>query len=201
MSRMSQHPSARRDPTDPLSGILLSVSDTLAEISLGLVAGPVELGRQATPLLNRYESNQRSDRDGIMQPITGRDVLGAPQAAGKVAIEAGKGLGRVVTASIKMPVLAMGGLTRGFHNLPKGWGEEVREFENVTGVSSGFVVSAKSFGYGLSDGLMDIFTKPVEGAQKKGAVGFATGIAKGLGNAVCKPVAGKFSLDINLEVE
>jgi hypothetical protein len=39
--------------------------------------------------------------------------------------------------------------------------------------------------------LSDIFAKPVEGAQKNGAVGFATGVAKGLGNAVCKPIAGK----------
>lgn len=189
--RLSQHPATRRDPTDPLSGIMLGIYDTLGEIFLGLVAGPVEVGRQATPILTRYESHQRQNPDGNTQPITGRDAMGAPKAAGKVALEAGKGLGRVVTASLKMPMLALNGLTRGFHNLPKSYGEEVREFENVTGVKSGFVVSAKSFGYGLSDGLLDIVAKPVQGAQRNGAVGFATGIAKGLGNAVCKPVAGK----------
>jgi hypothetical protein len=131
---MSQHPSTRRFPTDPLSALLFSLTDTLSEICLGLIAGPIELGRQATPLLNSPSHPARNQNpNGITRP----------QAAGKVALEAGKGLGRVVSASIKMPVLAMSGVTSGFHNLPMGWGEEVREFENVTGWRSAVVVSAK----------------------------------------------------------
>jgi hypothetical protein len=122
---------------------MLGVYDTLGEITLGLVAGPVELGRQATPVLTRFESRQRDNPDGNTQPVTTDDVKGAPQAAAKVAVEAGKGLGRVVTASLKMPVLTLHGITRGFHNMPKLYGEEVREYENVTGIKSGLRVSAK----------------------------------------------------------
>lgn len=107
---MSQHPSTRRDPTDPISGILLGIYDTLGEISLGLVAGPVELGRQATPLLNRYEDSQRANRDGITQPVTAGDMKRAPHAAARVAIESGKGLSRIVTASLKVPVLTLNGV-------------------------------------------------------------------------------------------
>jgi hypothetical protein len=140
---MSQNPGARRDPTDPISGMVFGVYDTVGEIMLGLAAGPVELGRQATPVLTRYESRQRSNRDGSVQPLTSQDIKGAPQAAGKVAMEVGKGFGRVMTASLKTPVLVMNGITRGFHNLPKSYGEEVREFENVTGIKSGLRVSAK----------------------------------------------------------
>jgi hypothetical protein len=140
---MSQHPAARRDATDPLSGILLGVYDTLGEIALGVVAGPVELGRQLTPVLTRFEDGQRTNRDGTTQPVTATDVKRAPHAAGKVAMESGKGLVRIVTASLKTPVLTMNGLTRGFHNLPKLYGEEVREYENVTGLRSGLVVSVK----------------------------------------------------------
>jgi hypothetical protein len=143
MNRISQHPGARRDPTDPISGILLGVYDTVGEISLGLVAGPVELGRQATPVLRRYESSQRENPNGNTQPLTGRELLGAPQAAGKVALETGKGLGRIVTASLKTPMVVLNGVTRGFHNLPKAYGEEVRVYENVTGVKSGMKVGAK----------------------------------------------------------
>ena len=141
--RISQHPSARRDPTDPLSGVLLGVYDTVGEIMLGVVSGPVEFGRQATPMLTRFESRQRSNPDGNTRPVTSDDVKGAPQAAGKVAKEAGKGLGRIVTASLKTPMLTTHGLTRGFHNLPKLYGEEVREYENITGLRSGLLVSAK----------------------------------------------------------
>ncbi|KAH3905903.1 hypothetical protein HBI56_162330 [Parastagonospora nodorum] len=187
---ISQHPGARRDPTDPISGILLGVYDTVGEISLGLVAGPVELGRQATPVLRRYESSQRENPNGNTQPLTGRELLGAPQAAGKVALEAGKGLGRIVTASLKTPMVVLNGVTRGFHNLPKAYGEEVRVYENVTGVKSGMRVGAKSFAYGLGDGLLDLFMKPVQGAQRNGALGVVTGFAKGVGNLVCKPTAG-----------
>ncbi|KAF2821019.1 hypothetical protein CC86DRAFT_303644 [Ophiobolus disseminans] len=192
---ISQHPSTRRDPTDPVSGILLGVHDSVGEIMLGLVAGPVELGRQATPMLTRFESRQRSNPDGNTQPITTSDVKNAPQAAGKVALEAGKGMGRIVTASLKTPVLTLHGLTRGFHNMPKAWGEEVREYQNITGFRSGMTVSAKSFGYGLGDGLTDLFAKPMQGAAKNGIVGLATGMVKGVGNAVCKPAAGYALVD------
>jgi hypothetical protein len=140
---MSQNSSTRRDPTDPLSGALLAVYDTVGEVMLGIVAGPVELGRQATPMLTRFESRQRSNPDGNTQPVTSQDVKGAPYAAGRVALETGKGLGRIVTAGLKTPVMATHGLTRGFHNLPKLYGEEVRQYENVTGLRSGLRVSAK----------------------------------------------------------
>jgi hypothetical protein len=140
---MSQHPAARRDPTDPLSGVLLGVYDSVGEIMLGLVSGPVELGRQATPMLTRFESRQRSNPDGNTQPVSAEDVKGAPHAAGRVAIETGKGMARIVTASLKSPMLATHGITRGFHNLPKLYGEEVREFENITGFRSGLKVSAQ----------------------------------------------------------
>jgi hypothetical protein len=110
---------------------------------LGAVAGPVELGRQATPVLTRFESRQRNNSDGNTQPFSSQDMKRAPQVAGKVAIETGKGLGRIVTTSLKAPMVLMHGVTRGFHNLPKAYGEEVREYENITGIKSGFSVSAK----------------------------------------------------------
>jgi len=143
---MSQHASARRDPTDPLSGVLLGVYDSVGEIMLGLVSGPVELGRQATPMLNRFELRQRDNPDGNTQPVLVEDVKGAPHAAGKVVIETGKGLARIGTAGLKSPMLMSHGLTRGFHNMPKLYGEEVREFENVTGFRSGMKVSAQVSG-------------------------------------------------------
>jgi hypothetical protein len=108
-----------------------------------------------------------------------------------IAVSAGKGLGRIVTASLKSPMLVLHGVTRGFHNLPKLYGEEVREYENVTDLKSGLLVSAKSLGYGIGDGLMDLVVKPIEGAEQGGVKGFGIGLAKGIGNAICKPVAGQ----------
>jgi hypothetical protein len=136
---MSQYAADRRDATDPISGIMLGGWDTLYEVGLGIMAGTIELGRQATPLLARSESSQRSH----LQPFAFKTKSRAPQIAVEVAIEAGKGLGRSVTASLKTPVIMLNGITRGFHNLPKAYGEEVREYENVTGIKSGLLVSAK----------------------------------------------------------
>jgi hypothetical protein len=67
----------------------------------------------------------------------------AMDAAGQVAKGTGKGLGRIVGAGFKAPMTFTHGLTRGFHNVPKLYGEEVREYENVVDIRSGLAVSAK----------------------------------------------------------
>ena len=65
-------------------------------------------------------------------------------------------------------------------------------YENVTGFRSGLLVSAKSFGHGLGDGIRDLATKPIEGAEKNGVSGFTTGLVTGLANLAFKPAAGEF---------
>lgn len=117
-----------------------------------------------------------------------------PNAAKQVAIGTGKGLGQIVGAGLKAPMTFAHGLTRGFHNAPKLYGEDVRQYENVTDLRSGLSVSAKGFGHGISDGLSDFFVKPVRGAQKEGALGFAKGCGKGVGNLVCKSASGAAGL-------
>ncbi|KAH7385503.1 hypothetical protein DE146DRAFT_759733 [Phaeosphaeria sp. MPI-PUGE-AT-0046c] len=188
---LSQNPSARRDPTDPISAIFLGVYDTLNEYFLGLAQGPLEIARQSTPLLMRNET-----RYGVIgswnMPLPTTENM--PPAA-KVAVETAKGILRICTASLKAPVIFSYGMTRGMHNFPKVYGEEVRQYENVTGLKSGMIVGAKSFGYGLGDGLLDLVAKPLQGAQQEqGAVGIATGFAKGIGNVICKPTAGASGL-------
>ncbi len=54
------------------------------------------------------------------------------------------------------------------------------------------LIFAQSFGHGLGDGLQDLIVKPIQGAEKNGILGFACGVTKGIGNAVCKPVAGQY---------
>lgn len=125
--RVSQHGSCRRDPTDPISGALISCYDTVNEIFLGLLAGPIEIGRQASPLLRR----------GDEHPIS------PGRAAAQVGIETAKGLGHIVTTSFKAPAIITHGVTRGFHNLPKAYGEPVRLYDNVTDIKSGVLVGLK----------------------------------------------------------
>lgn len=87
------------------------------------------------------------------------------------------------------------GISQGFHNAPKLWGDEtVRDAEAVTGVSSGFKVGAKVFGQGLYDGVTGLVTQPVKGAKEGGVGGFVGGFFKGIGGVACKPAAGKLRL-------
>jgi hypothetical protein len=82
--------------------------------------------------------------EGKPEPNRLDATLGAaPTAAKNIALETGKGLGRIVGAGLKAPMTVTHGVTRGFHNLPKLYGDDVREYENVTDLKSGLSVSAK----------------------------------------------------------
>jgi hypothetical protein len=180
----------KRDPTDPLSAALLVTYDIVSGMMLGLVAGPIELAKQTTPMLLQREIRRKQKRDGKADPSPPLDTNDSAHVARQVALGTAKGFGRIVTTSLKSPVVIMHGITRGFHNLPKAYGDEVRQYENVTGLRSGLVVSVKSFGYGLSDGIRDLMIKPIDGAEKNGVLGFAAGCVTGVMNAAFKPAAG-----------
>ena len=110
------------------------------------------------------------------------------------AMGTGKGLIRVIGASLKSPMDITLALSKGFHNMPRLYGEEVRPVDRVTGLKSGITTAGKEFGYGLSDGITGLFTKPYEGARKEGAAGFVKGVGKGLAGVSIKPVAGALGL-------
>jgi hypothetical protein len=162
---ISQDSGIKRDPTDPLSAVCFATYDTVGDVMNGLIAGPMEATLES-----------------------------APSAAKQVVIGTGKGLGRIIGAGLKAPMTFTHGISRGFHNAPKLYGEQVREYENITDLKSGLLVSAKGFGYGISDGLSGFFVKPIQGAQKEGVKGFAKGFGAGVGNLVCKPASGAVGL-------
>lgn len=212
----------KRDPNDPLSGFAFATYDTIGDILMGLVEGPVEAARQvvkldeakrnnprgattqqshpheATPLTQQYTVPETAPMDQDPPNAAISDQAGhkraasfaAPNAAKEIAIAGGKGLGRIVGAGLKAPMTFTHGMTRGFHNMPKLYGEEVRQYENVTDMRSGMSVATKSLAYGLGDGLRDFFVQPVAGAKTGGPAGFVKGVGKGVGNLVCKPSAG-----------
>ncbi|KAI4687271.1 hypothetical protein J4E81_008119 [Alternaria sp. BMP 2799] len=194
---ISQYSDMKHDPTDPVSAAFLTTYDVVSGIMLGLIAGPVELGKQTTPMLLQREIRRKEKRDGTANPSSPLDTKDSPHVARQVALGTAKGFGRIITTSLKSPAIVMHGITRGFHNLPKAYGEEVRQYENVTGLRSGLLVSFKSFGYGLSDGIRDLIIKPIDGAEKNGVLGFAAGCATGVMNAAFKPAAGKWPFIID----
>jgi hypothetical protein len=121
-------------------------------------------------------------------PLTSFSSL---NAAGAIALESTKGVGRIMGAGLKTPVTFTNGLARGFHNVPTIYGDDtVRAEAKIDGVKSGLLAAGKGFGYGLYDGLTGLVTQPYNGAKKEGAIGFLKGFGKGLGGVVFKPSAG-----------
>ncbi len=62
----------------------------------------------------------------------------------EAALEAGKGIGRIVGAGLKSPMDFTLSLARGFHNAPKLYGDEsVRQPDKITGIHSGLKAAGK----------------------------------------------------------
>lgn len=68
--------------------------------------------------------------------------------------------------------------------------EDNREEQKAEGLQSGISQGAKGFGKEIVSGVTGIFTKPVEGAKKKGLFGFVKGVGSGIVGAVSSPVTG-----------
>ncbi|KAE8153720.1 UDP-Glycosyltransferase/glycogen phosphorylase [Aspergillus avenaceus] len=106
-----------------------------------------------------------------------------------------KGAGRFVKAVVQGPVDMSVNFARGFHNMPRLWGDDtVRPQERVSDFKSGVKAVGREFGYGWYDGVTGLVTQPWRGAQKGGAGGFVKGIGKGFGGFIAKPSAALFGI-------
>ncbi|KAK4499727.1 hypothetical protein PRZ48_007913 [Zasmidium cellare] len=106
-----------------------------------------------------------------------------------------KGVGRFAKAFFYSPMEMSVGITKGFHNAPKMWGDDtVRPQERVTDMKSGMIAMGREFGLGWYDGVTGIVTQPWRGAQKEGTAGFFKGVGKGIGGFLVKPGAASMGL-------
>ncbi|KAH6612052.1 sterol glucosyltransferase [Boeremia exigua] len=118
-----------------------------------------------------------------------------PISAGQLAGASGKSIAMFAPKALKgMMVDIPLAITDGLKNVPRAYGETVRDHGPVTGFRSGATVAGKTFAWGFIDGLSDVVMKPYEGAQKEGAKGAAKGLGKGLVNMPAKVGAGMFGL-------
>lgn len=85
-------------------------------------------------------------------------------------------------------------LTDGLKNVPRAYGDTVRDHGPVTDFKSGATVAGKIFAWGFVDGLSDVVVKLYQGAQKEGVKGAAKGLGKGLMSMTTKTGAGMFGL-------
>jgi UDP:flavonoid glycosyltransferase YjiC (YdhE family) len=145
----------------------------------------------------RGQSSSKQD-DSSRRWFRGRDKAGSNKdydLLDQTGSHTSKGTGRIVKAALEAPMEISVSLTKGFHNVPKLWGDDtVRPQEQIKGFKSGMQAMGKEFGYGMYDGVTGLVTQPWKGAQKEGTSGFFKGIGKGLGGFVAKPGAALFGI-------
>lgn len=196
---------------DPISGGASSVLSTA-----------VDLGTSVTGVFTKPYTLYRDDRDRHAYDVSMSEASAAagepsgagdkgretpdsssdrpkaeqkPISAGRLASASGKSIGMFAPKAVKgMMVDIPLALTDGLKNVPRAYGDTVRDHGPITGFKSGATVAGKTFAWGFVDGLSDVVMKPYQGAQKEGAVGAAKGVGKGLVSMTTKTGAGMFGL-------
>ncbi|OJD13042.1 hypothetical protein AJ78_06457 [Emergomyces pasteurianus Ep9510] len=165
-----------------------------------LAQNPSNLSDQSTltsTVPTQGQSDPRPDDPG-RGPSRSRnesDTSKQPDMLRPTGVHVSKGAGRFVKAVVQGPVDMSVNFARGFHNMPRLWGDDtVRPQERVSDFKSGIKAVGREFGYGWYDGVTGLVTQPWKGAQKRGASGFVKGIGKGIGGFIAKPGAALFGI-------
>ncbi|KAF2096051.1 UDP-Glycosyltransferase/glycogen phosphorylase [Rhizodiscina lignyota] len=184
-----------------------SETSLIADDSLAHVRSLPNLSGRSTPTSNVGSSSIPSPLQGQLNPkqndasrsqFRSRNESGAgkdPDMLRPTGVHMSKGAGRFVKAVVQAPVDLSVNFTRGFHNIPKLWGDDtVRPQERVNDFKSGIKAVGREFGFGWYDGVTGLVTQPWKGAEKEGASGFVKGVGKGIGGFLAK--SGAASLGI-----
>lgn len=109
-------------PSDPLSGCLSAVMGTVGTVMLRVADYPLIIG-------------------SVLSPPPGTK---ASSNIAEFACDGEKGVTGVIGATLKAPVDVTYNMARGFHNLPKMYGDRmVRRLDPITGARSGMKAAGK----------------------------------------------------------
>ena len=187
-----------RSPSPQMRDAVAPLSDT--------AAGESETARPRTPRSRSRNSaadaaakaasaaSSSPPREGQRRSASATLAAYAPADPLDTIYGTGRGLGKIVGAGLKSPLDFTLALSRGFHNLPRLYGEQPRTVGRVTGFHSGMRTAGKEFGQGIFEGVAGLVTQPVEGARKEGAAGFLKGMGRGVAGLVVKPAAAGYAL-------
>lgn len=201
VARKSEHLRVRERSTPPTSPEESETSSHVQKSSTR-ARSPSNVSSSSSPTLNIGSSSMSDALQGQLSPKkndAGRSRVHKQNESGfgkdrdmlrQTGVHTSKGLGRFVKTAVQTPMEISLGVTKGFHNFPKLWGDDtVRPQEKISDFKSGAIAAGKEFGFGWYDGVTGLITQPWKGAQKEGASGFLKGIGKGLGGFATKPFA------------
>ncbi|KGO49071.1 UDP-glucuronosyl/UDP-glucosyltransferase [Penicillium expansum] len=116
--------------------------------------------------ISRTSGSNRTDEDWR---VTGKAVGGSAKSVGRIIAYYYKGV------LVDIP----GAVNEGLRAVPRLYGEEVKDYDNIRDFKSGVAAASDNFTHGFSHGLTDIFRQPYEGGQKDGIRGAIKGFVKG----------------------
>jgi hypothetical protein len=97
-----------------------------------------------------------------------------------------------------MPVDISNALALGFRNVPRLYGDQtVRPPpHNITGARSGLRAARSKLFFGFYGDVAGLVRLPNQDMQQDGPVGLATGIGKGIGGLILKPIPGMIGVGV-----
>lgn len=169
---------------DPLTGSTSAVVGIVGDMGMamkGMTIDPFTGPKRQIP-------SPSSSSEPLQKP-------GGGAVAYRMAEDVSKGFGKFVGTYVKGALVDLPLATaEGFRNVPKLYGEEVKDHGEVTGALFGLQVGGKNFVYGFAGGLADPFRQTYEGGKKDGAIGYAKGFGKGMAGLVTKTGAATFGI-------
>ncbi|KAK1147215.1 hypothetical protein N8T08_001954 [Aspergillus melleus] len=133
------------------------------------------------------KSSSKTFKYGMFKEISGNDDIAAhrskaseanyrqaPEPRDSVLSDAAKGagksMGRILGRGFRSPLDFTMGISKGFRNIPKAYGDTTREVDPITGFHSGIRTASKELALGFYDGITGIITQPIRGLKQEGGV-------------------------------
>ncbi|KAF7512700.1 hypothetical protein GJ744_000267 [Endocarpon pusillum] len=173
--------------------------DDMEEVNLHGVAAPPAGKLQSFALTSTNPAPEGLVTSGDITIFAGEktsEMPDPPSIPMTVLKAAAQGFGHSGKALLRLPVDFWYALALGFHNAPRLYGDgSVRPAPHIiTGFRSGLKAAGNEFAYGFSDGITGLVRLPRHDMEEDGAFGLLTGLGKGMGGLVLKPVSGVVGL-------
>ncbi|KAF7303776.1 Glycosyltransferase family 1 protein [Mycena indigotica] len=188
----------------PLTGSNSAAIGTLADMAdatIGVVSKPYEefkgtteglTSRAGTSTSSSILSKSTSSSDKSAGSSKTRDPFRTAEA---MATQSGRSLGKVATTAVRGTIVDIPmAFAEGMHNLPRLYGDEVKDHGEISGWKSGLKVAGETFVGDLTDGISGLVVQPYKGAKEEGVLGLAKGVGKGVAGLVTKPVSAGLAL-------
>lgn len=160
-------------PRDPLSGISLALLDAVFGICGGVKR-----------FTHTFKRNRRSQSLSDMKETE-------TETKHRVTNASFDGIGDALAALLRAPVQVGMGLTQGFHNAPKIWGDKIiRSQIPIHGISSGIKAGYKQFTLSAYDGVTGFVSKPMQRSKQHKLRGTLAGLSIGTLSGISNIISG-----------